>query len=205
MGQQVSLTLLADLPKLGRLNRSRSPPGQGGPIQPGQRAPAGQGNCLGAVAASVRHALHGSVGGYWLEPSAPGLLPTPAGNGQIKEAGAHGVDSEARGHPGQHGENRCVEIQSSQRLDIRDSCFSLTIDTSAAWAVQHDDAWRRSRAGTPRYCRTALENRFLLPAKYRRLMVSPVRGSASVDYLTPFHVFPSCQGRRQDDGIVDSN
>ena len=87
VGEQVSLTLLAYLPELGTLDRRQiAGPGGRGPLQPGQRHPAGQTGRLGRARPSTSHLVYdGSdvYGGNGSQPSQPGhprLLPEAVGD-----------------------------------------------------------------------------------------------------------------------------
>ena len=80
VGEQVSLTLLAYLPELGTLDRRQIGPGGSGPLQPGQRHPAGQAGRLGRARPSTSHFVYGSDGGQPPQPGHPRLLPEAAGS-----------------------------------------------------------------------------------------------------------------------------
>ena len=67
VGEQVSLTLLAELPAAGRLGpEADCRPGWCGPLQPGQPSPSRKANGLGRQGQSPRRPVHGSVGGHSL-------------------------------------------------------------------------------------------------------------------------------------------
>ena len=81
VGEQISLTLLANLPELGTLNRREiAAPGGGGSLQPRQRRPAGQTRRVGRTLPGAGCPLHGSVGSQPAQPCYPQLLPKAAGS-----------------------------------------------------------------------------------------------------------------------------
>ena len=105
VGEQLSLTLLANLPELGTLNRrgDRRIGGRGS-LQPGQRCSAGQTRCLGRTFPGVCRPLHGSLGSQPAQPCHPGLLPEAAGSGKTEKAGAGRVYAQTARHPQLHAQ-----------------------------------------------------------------------------------------------------
>ena len=101
VGEQISLTLLANLPELGTLNRR--PCGRG-PLQPGQWHPAGQTRRLGWTLPGAGRPLHGSVGSQPPQPCYPGLLPEAAGSWQAEKGGAGRVHAQTAGYTQRHAQ-----------------------------------------------------------------------------------------------------
>ena len=100
VGEQLSLTLLAELPELGRLNRRAiAGPGRGRALQPRQRQAARQTHDLGRARAGARRALHGRAQRQPLQPADPRLLPTPARGWQAQKGGPHRLHAQAARDP----------------------------------------------------------------------------------------------------------
>ena len=79
VGEQLSLTLLANLPELGTLDRSDRRTGGRGSLQPRQRRHAGQTARLGRTLPGPSCLVHGDAGCHSLQSRHPGLLPAAAG------------------------------------------------------------------------------------------------------------------------------
>ena len=105
VGELLSLTLLANLPELGTLNRraDRRPCGRG-PLQPGQWHPAGQTRRLGRTLSGAGRPLHGSVGSQPPQPCYPGLLREAAGSWQAEKGGAGRVHAQTAGYTQRHAQ-----------------------------------------------------------------------------------------------------
>ena len=100
VGEQLSLTLLAELPELGRLNRRAiAGPGRRCALQPRQRQAARQTHDLGRARPGARRALHGRAQRQPLRPGDPRLLPAPAGRRQAEEGGAYRLHAQAARDP----------------------------------------------------------------------------------------------------------
>ena len=129
VGEQISLTLLANLPELGTLNRraDRRPCGRG-PLQPRQWRPAGQTRRLGRTLPGAGRPLHGSVGSQPPQPCYPGLLPEAAGSWQAEKGGAGRVDAQTAGYTQGHAQTwlPLVRYDSASRRS-----FLLTFKTVA--------------------------------------------------------------------------
>ena len=129
VGEQISLTLLANLPELGTLNRrpDRRPCGRG-PLQPRQWHPAGQTRRLGRTLPGAGRPLHGSVGSQPPQPCYPGLLPEAAGSWQAEKGGAGRVHAQTAGDTQWHAQTRLP----LERYDsARSRSFMLTFKTVA--------------------------------------------------------------------------
>ena len=129
VGEQLSLTLLANLPELGTLNRRQiaAPCGRG-PLQPGQWHPAGQTRRLGRTLPGAGRPLHGSVGSQPPQPCYPGLLPEAAGSWQAEKGGAGRVHAQTAGYTQRHAQTwlPLVRYDSASRRS-----FLLTFKTVA--------------------------------------------------------------------------
>ena len=80
VGEQLSLTLLANLPELGTLDRRQIAALVGvAPFQPRQRRQAGQTARLGRTLPGPSCLVHGDAGCHSLQSRHPGLLPAAAG------------------------------------------------------------------------------------------------------------------------------
>ena len=129
VGEQLSLTLLANLPELGTLNRRQIAALVGrGPLQPGQWHPAGQTRRLGRTLSGAGRPLHGSVGSQPPQPCYPRLLPEAAGSWQAEKGGAGRVHAQTAGHTQLHAQTRLllVRYDSASRRS-----FLLTFKTVA--------------------------------------------------------------------------
>ena len=105
-GELLSLTLLANLPELGALNRrpDRRPSCGCGSLQPGQWHPAGQTRRLGRTLPGAGRPLHGSVGRQPPQPCYPGLLREAAGSWQAEKGGAGRVHAQTAGYTQRHAQ-----------------------------------------------------------------------------------------------------
>ena len=100
VGEQLSLTLLAELPELGRLDRRQvRRAGRRGAVQPRQRPTARATHDLGRTRAGARDALHGRTQRQPPQSGDPRLLLAPAGGRQAEEAGAHRLHAQAARDP----------------------------------------------------------------------------------------------------------
>ena len=132
VGEQLSLTLLANLPELGTLNRRQiAALVGGGPLQPRQWHPAGQTRRLGRTLPGAGRPLHGSVGSQPPQPCYPGLLPEAAGSWQAEKGGAGRVHAQTAGYTQRHVQTwlPLVRYDSASR-----SSFLLTFKTVAIGA-----------------------------------------------------------------------
>ena len=105
VGEQLSLTLLANLPDLGTLNRRQIaallwawPPTTATVAPCGANAPSG------ANAPGAGRPLHGSVGSQPPQPCYPGLLPEAAGSWQAEKGGAGRVHAQTAGYTQRHAQ-----------------------------------------------------------------------------------------------------
>ena len=129
VGELLSLTLLANLPELGTLNRRQiAGPGGRGPLQPGQWHPAGQTRRLGRTLSGAGRPLQGSVGSQPPQPCYPGLLPEAAGSWQAEKGGAGRVYAQTAGYTQRHAQTwlPLVRYDSASRRS-----FLLTFKTVA--------------------------------------------------------------------------
>ena len=128
VGEQLSLTLLANLPELGTLNRGRSPPLWPWPPTTGTVAPCGANAPSGADALGAGRPLHGSVGSQPPQPCYPGLLPEAAGSWQAEKGGAGHVHAQTAGYTQRHAQTwlPLVRYDSASRRS-----FLLTFKTVA--------------------------------------------------------------------------
>ncbi len=85
VGEQISLTLLANLPELGTLNRRQIAALVGVAPTTATVAPCGANAPSGADAPGAGRPLHGSVGSQPPQPCYPGLLPEAAGSWQAEK------------------------------------------------------------------------------------------------------------------------
>ena len=99
VGEQLSLTLLANLPELGALNRRQiaalvgvAPYNRDSGTLRGKRA------VWGGPLSGAGRPLHGSVGSQPPQPCYPGLLPEAAGSWQAEKGGAGRVHAQTAGY-----------------------------------------------------------------------------------------------------------
>ena len=103
VGEQISLTLLAYLPKLGTLDRRQVAALVGvAPFKQGQRDSAGQPRRLGRTLPSASCPLHGGAVRDPLQPRHPGLLPDAADGWKAQEGGSRSVYAQTARHPQLH-------------------------------------------------------------------------------------------------------
>ena len=122
VGEQISLTLLANLPELGTLNRRQiAAPLWAWP-------PAGQTRRLGRTLPGAGRPLHGSVGSQPPQPCYRGLLPEAAGSWQAEKGGAGRVHAQTAGYTQRHAQTwlPLVRYDSASRRS-----FLLTFKTVA--------------------------------------------------------------------------
>jgi transposase len=92
VGPIVSLTLLADLPELGRLSHAQIAALVGvAPLQPRERNLAGSTHRLGWARGGAGGSVHGDAAGYLLQPAHPDLLPAARGEGKSQESRSGGL------------------------------------------------------------------------------------------------------------------
>jgi transposase len=104
VGRVVSLTLLAELPELGRLSHKQIAALVGGRApQSRQREAPGQAARVRRPRPGAGGALHGRAGRQPPQPRDPRLLRAPARGGQAGQAGAHRVHAETAHHPERDG------------------------------------------------------------------------------------------------------
>ena len=106
VGEQISLTLLANLPELGTLNRRQiaalvgvAPYNRDSGTLRGKRAVWG-----GRSRVRAGRPLHGSVGSQPPQPCYPGLLPEAAGSWQAEKGGAGRVHAQTAGYTQRHAQ-----------------------------------------------------------------------------------------------------
>ena len=100
VGEQLSLTLLAELPELGTAEPPRDRrPGRRGALQPRQRQAARATHDLGRTRVGARRALHGRAQRQPPQPGDPRLLPAPARGRQAQKGGPHRLHAQAAGDP----------------------------------------------------------------------------------------------------------
>ena len=128
VGEQLSLTLLANLPELGTLNRRQiaalvgvAPYNRDSGTLRGKRA-------VWGGRSRVRRPLHGSVGSQPPQPCYPGLLPEAAGSWQTEKGGAGRVQAQTAGYSQRHAQTwlPLVRYNSASRRS-----FMLTFKTVA--------------------------------------------------------------------------
>ena len=128
VGEQLSLTLLANLPELGTLNRRQiaalvgvAPYNRDSGTLRGKRA-------VWGGRSRVRRPLHGSVGSQPPQPCYPGLLPEAAGSWQAEKGGAGRVHAQTAGYTQRHAQTwlPLVRYDSASRRS-----FLLTFKTVA--------------------------------------------------------------------------
>ena len=129
VGEQLSLTLLANLPELGTLNRRQiaalvgvAPYNRDSGTLRGKRA------VWGRTLSGAGRPLHGSVGSQPPQPCYPGLLPEAAGSWQAEKGGAGRVHAQTAGYTQRHAQTwlPLVRYDSASRRS-----FLLTFKTVA--------------------------------------------------------------------------
>ena len=127
-GEQISLTLPANLPELGTLNRRQTAALVGvAPYNRDSGALRGKRAVWGGAPGAGRP-LHGSVGSQPPQPCYPGLLPEAAGSWQAEKGGAGRVHAQTAGYTQRHAQTwlPLVRYDSASRRS-----FLLTFKTVA--------------------------------------------------------------------------
>ena len=129
VGEQISLTLLANLPELGTLNRRQIAALVGvAPYNRDSGALRGKRAVWGGTLPGAGRPLHGSLGSQPPQPCYPGLLPEAAGCWQAEKGGAGRVHAQTAGYTQRHAQTwlPLVRYDSASRRS-----FLLTFKTVA--------------------------------------------------------------------------
>ena len=196
VGEQLSLTLLANLPELGTLNRRQiaalvgvAPYNRDSGTLRGKRA------LLGRTLPGAGRPLHGSVGSQPPQPCYPGLLPEAAGSWQAEKGGAGRVHAQTAGYTQRHA-------QTWLPLARYDSASRPLASTGSAgwWSTgwRGWSNWESAKAGRPANTgggssagsalragtiRSALE---IVPARLGQILTPALLASASLpEYTSP--------------------
>ena len=155
VGEQLSLTLLANLPELGTLNRRQiaalvgvAPYNRDSGTLRGKRA-------VGADAPGAGRPLHGSVGSQPPQPCYPGLLPEAAGSWQAEKGGAGRVHAQTAGYTQRHAQTWLPLVRydpASRRsflLTFKTVAIGCTLFPSAFLFQNHYPRFRGAPSGCP--------------------------------------------------------
>ena len=124
--EQLSLTLLAELPELGTLDRKQIAALVGvAPMNRDSGLMRGRRDRLRGACPSPGCALHGRVGGQPAQPGDPQLLPTAAARRKAQEIGADRLYAQTADHTQRHGQERpALESTRHQALTSKTVAFN---------------------------------------------------------------------------------